>query len=549
MDHETVDMEPQELKPPLEFFPMAEPREKQIRAMDFIRRAHAQGYTDIVVSAPTGIGKTGIGAGAALWAQQHIVAGKFEPGAYYLVTQKLLQDQLEDDIATFKDGFKRGCSLKSSIEYSCRQYGTCMAGLRMKKEKRCADAADNACSYRRAKANFKFLPLAVTNYPYFFTERTYVGELPPRRVLVADECHTLEKQVLGFVEININNELMEEWAPHLRPVPKMNDIFDFADWLNDTYMPVIKNRIDALNARLEDSPEDRKLQDELNKAENHFGRNQAALRSINEDEANWIYWQEEKDGGVECIAKPISAAAFMKFLIFDAAAIRIYMSAYPGPKDVFCRSLGLKPEKVAWLSLSSTFPVTNRPIHMVHVGSMGQKSIENTLPSVLRMSERILKAHSNEKGLIHCHSYKLGQALFDYLNPKFPGRIIFPKNAKDRDDCFARHSDFDRPTVMLSPSMTEGFNLIGDLARFQIIAKMPYPYLGDKQVAAKRERDPAWYSMQTAMTVIQACGRIVRSDTDYGATYILDSDFSMLYERHPDFFPKWFEEAFVWPKK
>jgi ATP-dependent DNA helicase DinG len=549
MERETLDAEPAMLKPPLDYFPMAEPRDKQLRALDFLRRAHAQKYTDIVIEAPTGIGKTGIGAAAALWAQQLIVPGKFEPGAYYLVTQKLLQDQLEADIDSFKAGFRRGCTLKSSIEYNCAQYGTCMAGMRMKHEKRCRELADSNCSYRIAKSNFRFMPLAVTNYPYFFTERTYVGELPPRRVLVADECHTLEKQVLGFVEVNINHEVMTDWAPHLRPVPRMDDIFEFADWLTKVYMPVIENRIIALNARLEDSPEDRKLLDEVNKAETHYTRNQAALRSIYEDENNWIYWQEEKENGLESIAKPISAAAFMKFLIFDAASIRIYMSAYPGPKEVFCRSLGLNVEKVAWLKLASTFPIENRPVHMVLVGSMGQKSIETTLPSVLRMAERILKAHSEEKGLIHCHSYKIGQALFDYLNPRFPGRIIFPKTAKERDNCFAHHSHSEEPTVMLSPSMTEGFNLIGDLARFQIIAKMPYPYLGDKQVAAKRERDPDWYSMQTAMTVIQACGRIVRSDTDTGATYILDSDFKMLYERHPHFFPRWFEEAFVWHKK
>ena len=111
------------------------------------------------------------------------------------------------------------------------------------------------------------------------------------------------------------------------------------------------------------------------------------------------------------------------------------------------------------------------------------------------------------------------------------------------------HRTSEEPTVMLSPSMTEGFNMQDDLARFQIIAKMPYPYLGDKQVAAKRERDPEWYAMQTAMTVVQACGRIVRSDTDHGATYILDSDFQNLFERNEEFFPGWFQEAFIWHKK
>jgi ATP-dependent DNA helicase DinG len=542
------DQKPMPLNPPMDYFPMDSPREKQVRALDFVRRAHLQNYTDIVIAAPTGIGKTGIGAAIAFWAQQDLNGPneKFEPGAYYLVTQKLLQDQLEDDIAKFKKGFQRGCTLKSASAYPCEQYETCMVGLRMKRDKRCRAAMENHCTYRGAKGLFKYMPLAVTNYPYFFTERTYVGEFPPRSVLIADECHTLEKQILGFVEVNINNELIDEWAPQLRPIKKMDDIFEFADWLAKKYMPSVLGRIEALSAKLEANPGDSKAQDELTKAESHHGRNTAALKSISEDHTNWIYWQELKDGNLECIAKPISAAAFRKFLISDAAKIRVYMSAYPGPKEIFCRSLGLEPSKVAWLNLSSTFPIKNRLVHLMMVGSMGQKNYESTLPSILRMCERILNAHSKEKGLIHCHSYRIGQALFDYLNDRFPGRIIFPTAAKDRDSSFAYHASTEEPTVMLSPSMTEGFNLIEDLARFQIIAKVPYPYLGDKQVAAKKDRDPSWYSMQTAMTIIQACGRIVRSDTDFGATYILDSDFQMLYERNPDFFPQWFEEAFVW---
>jgi ATP-dependent DNA helicase DinG len=532
----------------MDYFPMDSPREKQIRALDFMRRAHAQKFQDIVIAAPTGIGKTGIGAAIAFWAQQQITAvdEKFEPGAYYLVTQKLLQDQLEDDISKFKNNFQRGCTLKSAIEYPCAQYQTCMTGMRMKKERRCKAAANNQCTYRAAKGMFKSSPLSVTNYPYFFTERTYVGEFPPRRVLVADECHTIEKQVLGFVEVNINTELIEELAPQLGPIPVMPDIFMFSDWLLRKYMPLIKGRIDGLIARLESNPDDSEMEDDLHRTETHYGRSAAALKSIAEDHTNWIYWQENNEKGIECVAKPISASAFMKFLIFDAAKIRVYMSAYPGPKEIFCRNLGLEPAKVAWLNLSSTFPIANRPIHIMMVGSMGQKNIETTMPSVLRMCERILKAHSAEKGLIHCHSYRIGQIIFNYLEGRFPGRIIFPKSAKERDASFDYHAASDIPTVLLSPSMTEGFNLMEDLARFQIMAKVPYPYLGDKQVAAKKDRDPAWYSMQTAMTIIQACGRIVRSDTDFGATYILDSDFQMLHERNPDFFPEWFEQAFIW---
>jgi Rad3-related DNA helicase len=64
-----------------------------------------------------------------------------------------------------------------------------------------------------------------------------------------------------------------------------------------------------------------------------------------------------------------------------------------------------------------------------------------------------------------------------------------------------------------------------------------------------KDRNPDWYSMQTATTVIQACGRIVRDEKDHGVTYMLDGDFNMLWSRHSYFFPNWFKSAMVWPGK
>jgi Rad3-related DNA helicase len=126
--------------------------------------------------------------------------------------------------------------------------------------------------------------------------------------------------------------------------------------------------------------------------------------------------------------------------------------------------------------------------------------------------------------------------------------MIFPKCADERDDSFRKHTTSPDPTILVSPSMTEGFDFADELARWQIIAKMPYPYLGDRQVAAKKEQDPAWYDAQTVGTIIQTTGRIVRSETDKGVTYILDSDFMFLWEKRASMFPRWWRDGIVWGK-
>lgn len=533
--------------PILNFFPLEKPREKQVKALDFIERVLEIGYKDIIISAPTGIGKSAVGVTCGLWASTVDLENCIK-GAYYLVTQKLLQDQLEHDFPHYLSAFREsGCSLKSAIEYPCPKYTTCMAGSRMPEKLRCLERAMGLCTYTVQKENFVRATVAITNYPYFFTERTYVKQLEKRAVLVADECHTLEKQILSFVDVHITRESLEEWTPFLRPMPPLPTVEEFAVWLKTKYIGHVEDKLVELTEKLVTDHANPKFQTEFSKVENHLNRVKAAVADMLAAPDNWVYWQEEKDGQLESIAKPLFAPRFVKPLLLDPAHIRIYMSAYPGPKNVFCRNLGLDPAKVARLDLNSTFHVEHRPIHLLFCGSMGRKSIDQTTPRLLRVTDKILASHAKEKGMIHCHSYKLGDVIFNYLKttPHAP-RILYPRKAEEREEAFKKHTGNGAPTVLLSPSMAEGFSLDDDLARFQIIAKMPYPSLGDKQVEAKKDIDPEWYVLQTITAIIQACGRIVRSDTDYGVTYVLDGDFATLFERHSDFFPSWFASAFKW---
>lgn len=535
------------------YFPMERARASQVTAMEFIADAVGRNFRDIVIAAPTGSGKSGIGAAAALWAASYDIVGH-KPGGYYLVTQKMLQDQLENDFPRFLPRFRTSAaSLKSSSEYPCPKYGNCMAGSMATSaekdktsSKKCAQRVDKTCPYVLTRWRFDMAAVAVTNYPYLFTEHMYVGELEPRNMVIIDECHTLERQITGFIEVVVDKASLDNWAPACRPIPKMNHIEDFTEWLTNRYLRMCKERLDMLSENLVSCGfSNRRMQDEYNRLKNHVGRLSYAVDDMTQRGDDWVYWQELVDNEWQCTAKPLSAAPFVPSLINEMGATRIYMSAYPGPKDVFCRNLGLRPRDVAWLELDSSFPVDNRLIHMTTVGSMSRTCLDQTMPHMLKMCEAILDSHPNDKGIIHCHSYAIGQKINDYFaHSKHANRVLFATKSAERGTLFNRHRVSTEPTVMLSPSLAEGYSFDDDLARFQIIPKVPYPYLGDRQVAAKMQQDRDWYVLQTVMSVLQACGRIVRSDTDHGDTYILDSDFIRLYNENQKFFPKWFRDAF-----
>jgi Rad3-related DNA helicase len=527
-------------------FPLEKMRQPQKQALDFIYDALREGYEDIVVAAPTGIGKTGIGAAFCYWASTFSLEG-YHTGGYYLVTQKMLQDQIENDFPRFGKYGPVSASLKSATEYVCKKYGNCGIGSVQKKE-RCVERATlHTCPYVLAYNHFKNASLAVTNYPYFFAESTYVKKLESRNALVADECHTLDKQITSSSEMVVDNKMIQDWAPHLAPLPSLRCLSEFVDWIDNTYLPVLIDRIEMLNAALEaNGYSNSGMLSDFNKLDNHIKRAQQLLGCISESESNWIYWQDNEKDGLKSYAKPLFAAPFLKPLIKDRAAARLYMSAYPGPKNAYCRSIGLDKSKTAWLELDSNFPIENRPINIINAGSMSASNLDANFPGLCRIVCSILELHATDKGIIHCHSYKLGDKLNTYLSTtKYASRILYPRTSHDRRGIMQKHSRIDEPTVILSPSITEGYSFDDNLARFQIIAKVPYPYLGDKRVKARMNQDHDWYTLQAAMTILQACGRIVRSDTDYGYTYILDSDFSNLFNNNQEFFPKWLTNAFV----
>ena len=109
-----------------------------------------------------------------------------------------------------------------------------------------ATAASGASTLRLASApwakpaptssrspSFEF-HLAITNYPYFFTERCYSQQFPSRKILICDECHTLENQLLKFAELIVGQHEIEHFMPTLKFVPELRTLDDFAQWVEES---------------------------------------------------------------------------------------------------------------------------------------------------------------------------------------------------------------------------------------------------------------------------------------------------------------------------
>ena len=284
-----------------------------------------------------------------------------------------------------------------------------------------------------------------------------------------------------------------------------------------------------------------KLSRQLDVVSSHYQKIKTFLNIYDKD--NWVFeLLPAGDGKSRRIQfKPIDVSPYADPVLFKFGQKVLMMSATILDKDAFCESLGIDKKDCAFISLPTPFPAKNRPVITVSMGRMVQAEIDATLPKLVQGIKQILSEHKGEKGIIHAHSYKIA----NYIKRNIRDKRILIHDSSNREEVLKKHIRGSEPTVLLSPSMTEGVDLVDDASRFQIICKIPYPYLGDKLVKKRMNKWKWWYSLQTTKTIVQSVGRSIRSEDDFAVTYILDSDFSKFYYRNTYLFPESFRESMV----
>jgi ATP-dependent DNA helicase DinG len=521
------------------------PRAEQARLLDALGGALAEADADpraprlFVVEAPPGVGKSHLAVTLARWSGD----------AYLLTSQKLLQDQYERE---FGDVVQ---VVKGRDNYVCERYldarvPTSLGMCRRPRGPLCQ------CPYARVKAAALAGPVFCANTWYFATLRHWHAEqLPRRRLLIVDEAHNLETQLVNVYAVRFTAAEMKEWfgGTLLR--------LDTAD----EYRPLLAPHLERLEAELEaitrsleavrppDLEPDAFLQmppsrEEVMLLERHdaLGGALARMRAfVDAADKEWVVrYGPELDATLELT--PLGVRGEARELLRECAEITVLLSAYVGPAAVVAETLGFEADDVRVFATSSPFPLEQRPIVYRPVGALSRASLPALEPALFAEIVAILVAHGRDKGLIHVASYAIARRLIADIARRAPleaRRLIFVESSEAKGTALERHRASAAPTVLVSPSLREGVDLPDDFLRFQIITKMPYPDLGDPWTAARRTRDPRWYAVETAKALVQAYGRSCRHADDHGVTYVLDAHFERFLQHNRPLLPDWFLDA------
>ena len=98
-------------------FPYDELRKEQVIAVEFALNSFInEGKKFVIIEAGTGVGKSAIGLTVSRYLDLHHKDPDYNPGGYFLTTQKILQEQYVKDFGKPQGSM---CSIKSSSNYQC----------------------------------------------------------------------------------------------------------------------------------------------------------------------------------------------------------------------------------------------------------------------------------------------------------------------------------------------------------------------------------------------------------------------------------------------
>jgi Rad3-related DNA helicase len=450
-----------------------------------------------------------------------------------LTSTKGLQDQILASFSTI------GLSdLRGQNAYRCRaldlgaiyteyrtehnqcDVGPCKAGM-------LCPWRDLGCLYFDAVARAKTTPILVTNYQAWMHQGAGNG-LGDFDCLVLDEAHAAPAEVASFLTSTLTLRQLSEVG---LDTPGSTDAVVWIAWANE-HRTALTRRVETLT---KEAKERRLSVSELRQLRQQKSTLRTVERLAGATPEQWLVI--EGDDGFSF--HPIEIGAHVEAALLKEIPHVVLMSATLTRKTT--ETLGLDPEAMGWLVQPSTFPVERRPV--IHVSTCRIDHRIDPMGTRLWLArlDQILATRADRKGIIHTGSYARAKLIYEHS--EFRSRLVLHERATTREmvEWFRRAGP---GTVMVSPSLTTGFDFAGDACEYQVILKVPWPDSREPVIEARTVKDktyPAYIAMQD---LVQAVGRGMRSEDDQCETLILDDHVRWFLSKYRTFAPQWFLDAF-----
>jgi Rad3-related DNA helicase len=399
--------------------------------------------------------------------------------------------------------------------------GPCKAGLM-------CPWRDLGCGYFDAIAQARRTKILVTNYQAWMHQAAVGDGLGVFDCLILDEAHAAPEEVGAFLTTQITVRQLAEVG---LTAPGSEDAIVWQAWAGE-HRKDLARKIDALTKL---AKERRLSPGEMREVRQQKSTLRVIERLADARPDEWLVIE----GASGYSFHPIEVAAHVEGALLKGIKKVVLTSATLTPKTA--ETLGLDPTTVGWHEQPSTFPVERRPV--THVATV---RIDHRLDAMgarvwLMRLDQILGARADRKGIVHTGSYERAKLIYNHS--EHHARLIFHERATTRE-MVAKFRAAGPGAVMVSPSLTTGFDFPGLACEYQVILKVPWPDSREPVIAARTVKDKSYPAYLAMQDLVQAVGRGMRSAEDRCETLILDDHVRWFLAKYRSFAPQWFLSSF-----
>ena len=481
----------------------ATPNDAQDYIIAEIEEALAQGKKFIIINAPTATGKSYIAKTIANFSDEpspgfvhacntyqiydnedpQVSNDDLKPfGTAILTVTKSLQDQ-------YTEFFQDGEALKGKSNYICaiNDLYNCDNGIctfTRGQLKKCLSC--DKCPY------FTQRNKAVTNICSFYNYAMF-DSLPSivknKEFIICDEASELEGEIVGRYSFEIILKELRKLDLDMPVTPFFDApkhvVLDWVSEMSSLCEYEYNSYMNKINKDLKDKAKKKRLNKEETQKLGLLKKYKEAFANILDSWTETEYIITHTSDGLQFQPYNVDKLAQR---IFRHGKFVILMSATIVNPVKFAKTLGI--DDYYFIETATTLSAKKAPIKCTDKFRLNYKNKDQLLPQMAKVAGQICAMYDKKKGIIHTHSMDVLRYLKNELgnNPRF----LFREQGIDNERILQIHSETSEPTVLVSPSMTHGVDLKGDLGEFQIVMKAPYLPLSDERVKRKFENDKEW---------------------------------------------------------
>lgn len=422
------------------------------------------------------------------------------------------------------------------------------------------------CHYFRRKAVAALAPISIQNYAYWLGETSSGGSaFGARDWIICDEGHELDQILMNAAIVEFRQaDLIQAKIKLLDKLPDMT-LATLRSWVELTGVKALKRFNDSIDTSAKKLGLSFDTEGGLSLSLESFAANARPLQLIvtglqivqrlaeafktivhlkDTELDEWVICPPDRNNR-EWTARPIYGKYGFKRILDGAKEKVIIMSAYLAPA-LLMENLGLDPADVEVIEAPKVFNRVRSPILYCPVTRVKYGMTASQRKYLYAVMDAIIQHYGTTKGLVHVPSVAMRDELLLATRNRtrfvaYDGGNVYHAKHPDKEEAIQTFANAASPKILLGQSISTGLDLPG-IPQWQLIMKLSFPPTTDPVIAARMEKDKSFYRYHTICQLVQAAGRVKRSQEHNGPTIILDEQFSWFYAANGKHFPRWFRE-------